>query len=271
MSTYRCPICGANHKDNVAQCRLCGADMTGRPLPTGGGSTAPPPVSPKGSVKGVVFIGLGAVIVLVLAAVGLGFVRSQQVESVSQKVLGQHTDGWTTQTEPDDKASGGSAAPSGGAGHFSVELPGDRTRETIDFTGPTDGKLVVWTAKIADDSVLQVGWGKIAPAPVGSGPSGTFADQGPTRQLYLKDVAHKWMTAHSIGESSVTEGNTAFGGLPGYEVRGITPATTLKNKPAYWQVGFAINKDVLYVIIETSIYRDAEQYDKLKGTFQVLG
>jgi hypothetical protein len=270
MSTYRCPICGANHKDNVSQCRLCGADMTGRPLPVETGMHAPPPVSTKGGVKGLVLIGLGLVLLLIVAAVGLGFVRSQAVETAATKIIGKHTDGWTIQTEPDDKAPGGSTAASGSVGHFSVELPGDRTRETIDFSGPTDGKLVVWTAKIGDDTKLQAGWGTIVPPAPGGGPNGTFADQGPTRQLFLKDLAAKWMTSNGVRSTLVTESNAFFGGLPGYVVKATTPTAKIKDKDAYAQVAFGINGDKLYVLIVTSIYKDADQLDKMMSTFQVL-
>jgi hypothetical protein len=268
MSTYRCPICGANHKDNVSQCRLCGADMTGRPLPVDNAVHAPPPVSAKGGVKGLVFIGLGLVLVLIVAAVALGFVRSQSVETAASKIIGKHTDGWTTQTEPDDKSGGSTAGASGG--HFSVELPGDRTRETIDFTGTNDGKLVVWTAKIGDDYRLQAGWGTITPPPPGSGPSGTFADQGPTRQLFLKGVADKWMAANGLSAANVTEGNAFFGGLPAYVVRSTTASAKLNGKAAYTQVAFGISGDKLYVLLLTSSYKDADQLDKMMSTFQVL-
>jgi len=273
MSTYRCPICGANHKDNVAHCRLCGADMTGRPLPVDTGIGAPPPIPPAGSVKGIVFIGIGLVLVLALGAVFFGFIRNTQVETVATNVFGKHTDGWTTQNEPDETQPGGTSASSGSVGRFSVELPGDRIRETIDFTGTNDGKLTVWTAKIGDDMTLQAGWGNVTPPPPGSGPEGTFKDQGPTRQIFLRELAANWMKANGINAGNVSESTTFFGGMPAYSVKTQTANTKLKDKPAYTQIAFGLNGDKLYVLIVTSVFRpqDTDQLDKMQSTFQLTG
>ena len=42
MAKYRCPICGANHKDSPHQCRLCGAVMDGTvELPASNTTTDP--------------------------------------------------------------------------------------------------------------------------------------------------------------------------------------------------------------------------------------
>jgi hypothetical protein len=250
--------------------------MTGRPLPVETGITSPPPLTPKGSVKGVVFIGFGIVLAVCVIALAFGLVRNLQVEKVTDRVIGKHTDGWTTQSEPDASQPGSSDVASTSGGHFSVELPGDRTRETVNFVGTNDGKLVVWTAKIGTEATLQAGWGVVTPPPPGTmppsgdgSPPGTFADQSPTRQNYLQEKAHAWMSANRLSPSSVTEGATFMGGAPAYYVKGTTVNTTLNNKDAFTQMAMAISGDKLYVVIVTSIYKDAEQFDKMMSTFLI--
>ncbi len=270
MANYRCPICGANHKDSVAQCRLCGADMTGRPIPTPF-QAAPPPVSTKGSMKGLVFIGLGIVLVLGVAGLAFGLVRSNDViESARVKVLPNHTDGWTAQSEPDDKNPTGTGPTGVSVGHFVVELPGDRTRESIPFAGTNDGKLTVWTAKIGTDYKLQVGWGPVTPPTPGAGPNGTSADQIPTGQRFLKEtIAPAWVTSQGATSTTVTEQDAVISGSPAYIVREVQPTTTLNGKPAYMQAAFILHKDILYVIQVTTIYKDADQLDRMMNTFGI--
>jgi hypothetical protein len=250
--------------------------MTGRPLPVETGMHAPPPVSAKGGVKGLVVIGLGLVFLLIIAAVGLGLVRSQQVETAASKIIGKHTDGWTIQTEPDDKAPGGSTAGSSSVGHFSVELPGDRTRETIDFPVTNDKKLVVWTAKIGNDTTLQAGSGTVTPPPPGEMKdkdgkvTGTFPDQNPTKQLFLRELAQTWMSTNGVRAVNVSESNSFFGGMPAYTIKATIPTTKLNDKDAYSQLAFGLSGDKLYVLIVTSVDRQADQLDKMMSTFQLI-
>ncbi len=270
MANYRCPICGANHKEPVDHCRLCGADMTGRPLPTPF-EAAPPPVSTKGGVKGLVFIGIGVVVLIGVAGLAFGLVRSNDViESAKVKVIPNHTDGWTVQDEPDPKNPAGTAPAGTSVGHFTVELPGDRTRESIPFSATTDGKLTVWTAKIGTDYKLQVGWGPITPPPPGQGPSGTAADQVPTGQRFLKEtVAPAWLASHGATETTVTTQEAVISGSPAYVIREVQSSTTLNGKPAYLQTALILHKDILYVIQLTSIYKDADQLDRMMSTFGI--
>jgi hypothetical protein len=270
MANYRCPICGANHKEPVESCRLCGADMTGRPIPAEF-HAAPPPVSTKGGVKGIVFIGLGVVLLLGIAGLAFGFIRSNEViEQAKVKVLPNQTDGWRVQNEPDPLNSKGTAPSTVSVGHFSVELPGDPTYETIPFGATNEGNLTVWTAKIGTDYLLQVGWGHVTPPAPGVGPTGTAVDQTPTGQRFLKEtVAPQWLASHGVTATQVTEQATVISGAPAYVIKEVQSTTTLNGKPAFLQTALILHKDILYVIQLTSIYKDADQLDRMINSFTI--
>ena len=95
MAKYRCPICGAAHKEPPTHCRLCGQDMR---------DAAFVPMTPKGARvatkqrKGTLRIGvLGALAVLAILvlALVLGF-RGDDTEIIDEVVQVQDEDAFET-------------------------------------------------------------------------------------------------------------------------------------------------------------------------------
>lgn len=267
MPTYRCPICGATHKKQVSQCRLCGADMTGRPIPAETVLSSAPPVTVKGGIKGIVLIGLGIVLLLVVGAVLFGVVRSNEtVNAVKNKVV-SHEDGWTVQPEPDPSLP--SDTPTSGS--FTIELPGERTHETVDFVGTNDGTLIVWTAKIGKDTILQAGSGVITPPPPGAGPGpgGTATDQIPTGQNFLSEKADQWAAKAGITNKNYTVTNTVISGSAAVVLQTTAPMTKVAGQDAYVKMAFILNGNKMYVLKVVSIYKDADQLTKMINNFSI--
>src|SRR5690606_10843475 len=149
MSTYRCPLCGASHKDDAERCRLCGQSLKADTV-----AVAPPrattgPVRAQRGIKGVVLIGLGLVIALGAVAVAFGLVQeNKQVRQAKELVTGP-VDGWSTQEDHE--------------GRFRVDLPGTRTRSLMPVAGADDGTVTAWAASVGDDTDLVAGWGTVTP------------------------------------------------------------------------------------------------------------
>lgn len=273
MPNYRCPICGANHKKMVPNCRLCGQNMSGEFIPTG-----PPPsagsttamVGNQGGTKGVMLIGLAVVALLGLAGIAFGVVRSNQVVEKVRNIAVTPVDGWTPQSEPDAKQGPPSSSASGEIGHFVVELPGDRVHEDVAFSATKTGKISVWTAKIGTDTKIQVGWGKVVPPTPGPGTNGgTAPDQSATIHNYLKNLAEQWAAQNNLQGDAVKATETSFGGQPAYVINSISPKFKLGDKDAFGWLGLTLKGDTLYVVQVYSIYGDAPQFDRVVNTFQI--
>ena len=285
MPNYRCPICGANHKKMVPNCRLCGQNMSGEFIPTG-----PPPsagattmmVGNKGGSKGMFLIGIGVVLVIAVAGVIFGYVRSNSVLESVKSVGATPVDGWTAQSEPDEKQGPPSSSASGEIGHFVVELPGDRVHEEIPFSATTSGKLSVWTAKVGKDTKIQVGWGKVVPPAPGTGANGgTALDQSATVRKFLKGLALNWAVQNNLTDDptdceirpgcSYKTSEISIGGYPGFQLNSIGPKFKLDNQDAFGWLGLTLKGNTLYVIQVYSIYGDSPQYNRVANTFQITG
>ena len=275
MPNYRCPICGANHKKMVPNCRLCGQNMSGEFIPTG-----PPPsagattmmVGNRGGMKGMFLLGVGVVAVLALAGVIFGFVRSNSVLESVKSVASTPVDGWTSQSEPDEKQGPPASSASSEVGHFVVELPGDRVHEEVPFSATKTGKLSVWTAKVGKDTKIQVGWGKVVPPTPGAGTNGgTAPDQSATIRNFLKQMAFQWAAQNNLTEDSYKSTEISVGGYPGFQLNSIGPKFKLDNQDAFGWLGLTLKGDTLYVIQVYSIYQDAPQFTRVANTFSITG
>ncbi len=158
MSKYRCPVCGAPHKDPVARCRLCGQDMsTPTAVPAGPGG-ARQAAGPKKGIGVFVLAAIAIVVVLVGGALFLGLTRdSEAVDQVTQQIPGMNetSDGWVAIEDLDGRftawmppgntsdASAADAAPSA-AGRWVGEL-GDETTVSIAYydVGAGDGESAI--------------------------------------------------------------------------------------------------------------------------------
>jgi hypothetical protein len=265
MSKYRCPICGAVHKQFQPNCRLCGQSLSADNIPT----TAPAAAAPTGSksgIKGVFFLGAAIVLVILVGAVAFGVVQSNRaIEEAKELVLQQNTDGWSplvcvvegasTETTPTCTVPAGQG--------FSVELPGDRTKSNTAFTAAAGQKMETWSTTISDDTQLEVIFGKVNDPQTG-------APVDPTDKLALQRIADEWMAAkgltreiESTGSSEVKVDETSFGGYPTLVVTTPSSDVTINNQPAYLQTMFVLRDDVLFVVQTTSIYENAEQFSRM--------
>jgi hypothetical protein len=251
MAKYRCPICGATHKEPIGQCRLCGQDLSGNHIPDGHAPVAVP-ITRRGGLKGFVIIGLIVVIALAAGALALGLVhKNSTVQSAENLFIDNSNDGWTTQT--DDQ------------GHYSVALPGDRTRETVDFGPTNDGKLTIWTSKISSDTEIKVGYGSVTPGS-GTGSSGT-ALTGAGAELFLKDFATSWASENNMDNTLYQAQETSIAGYPAYIARSVQPKVKVDGKDAFAEAAFVLKGDTIYVLWVNSIYKNAEQLDRLMSSF----
>jgi hypothetical protein len=158
MAKYRCPSCGASHKEATTTCRLCGYIMDGSvEIPTNV-AQARAPIEKKSGLGTIALIGLLVVVVLGAGAVIFHITSGNAtVAKVIDKIPGQAAtpDGWKTVTD----AEGG----------FTVLLPPNPTPTSVKFPAADNGQLSGWLATIGSppqvDTQLYVIYGKIHPRP----------------------------------------------------------------------------------------------------------
>jgi hypothetical protein len=268
MSKYRCPICGAVHKQYQPNCRLCGQSLATENIPVAG-PTAATAQSANTSIKGVFFIGAAVVLVLLIGAVAFGVVQSNRaIETAKEVVLDQNTDGWSALVCSVEGAST-EATPTctvpQGQG-FSVELPGDRTKSNTAFALAEGQKMETWSTTISDDTLLEVIF-----APVTDPATGAAAD--PKDELALQRIADAWLATKGLtrevdptGSSDVKIDETTFRGHPALVITTPSQDVSVNNQDAYLQTMLVLRNDVLFVVQTTSIYENAEQFDRMRQT-----
>lgn len=260
MSKYRCPICGATHKEQVANCRLCGQSMAPNAIPSSQNQVAQELHTDNG-IKSVALIGLAIVAAIIIGAVIFGIVRApKQLKQAQDVIQNTNIDGWAPVTSEQGK--------------FTVEMPGEVTKETVAFAVTDDGKLVGATTKIpsaaSPETTLLVGSGTVTlPAGTTSGTALSVAGA----QNFIKDtLGQKWWTSIRPDQGVEYESEaTAVAGYPAVTFRTSTPKATLNGKEAFAQVTFVLKGTTLYVIQTISIYKDAPQQDRMLSTFQITG
>lgn len=278
MPSYRCPACGANHKEFQPQCRLCGQSLSSTEAAVA--ATQVVAAGPGGkSIKGVVLLGIGAVVIVVAIALVFGLVAgNKSLDRARDKVLpGTLQDGWSALTDPD--------------GGFSVNLPGDRTKATATVTYPVvGGKTTEWTAKVGKDTTLTVGYGTVErPATL----TQTSALTPAMVQQYLRQLLN--ITCAKTVSAPTTASTVA--GAPAVEPACVdyqfadskTPITTIsdtalagmpaitlsytKSNPSgtdtYVRLTIGLRGDKVFYVMTESIYKDAEQFDRMTESFVI--
>ncbi len=268
MSKYRCPICGATHKQYQPNCRLCGQSLSPENIPTDMPRAATP-ASANSSIKGVFLIGLGVVLVLLVGALAFGIVQSNRtIETAKEVVLQQNVDGWSplvcvvegTATETPPTCT---VAPGEG---FKVELPGDRTKSNTPF-GPAEGtKMETWSATIGSDTLLEVAFAPITDPATGA--ALTSGDKDAFDRIADAWLAGKGLSraVSSTGSTDVRVQETSFKGYPALLL--TTPTTEVKynNQDAYLRTLLILRDDVLFVVQTTSIYESSDPFDRMVST-----
>ena len=252
MAKHRCPYCGANHKEAPHQCRLCGAVMDGTVDQRGAVAVAARPVTgtKKRGMGRVVLIGLLAVVVLLVAAVGLGFTNGDlRVSKIRDKIpfLRTHDDGWV---KVEDQEAG-----------FTVQMPSNRETGSVAFPLADNGRLAGWRATVGSDISMAIVYGTLSPA------AGTTS-QATLNQVVDAMVAMDTATSAPLNRSLTVNKRTETN-FHGY------PAIVFDESGTDQNGTYAYSKDLvflkgseLFVIGENTIYKDFPQYDRMVNTFQ---
>ena len=252
MAKNRCPICGAAHKDPVRQCRLCGHVMDGTvPMPISNTATIARPVAAKKKGLGnFILIGVGAVLIIGLLAIMLGFTKGDlSAAKLRDRVpfLKSNDDGWVKV----DDADGG----------FTVEMPSNRQTGSTPFPPAENGRLTGWTATIGTETSLAVNYGQLV------------ADPGETSKGAVQrvvDVAIAQTVAVGAGLSHdtqiVSRKDTEFRGYPAveYELSGVD----INGQYGYQRAIIFVKSDTIYTLASNSVYQDHPQWDRFTGSFQ---
>lgn len=246
MSKYRCPVCGATHKQQPDKCRLCGQVMTEGTIINETTTPREAPMAERG-IGGIAFALIGLVLLIAVAFILLGLTPANKtIDSLKNKlpVVGQQTgDGWE-QLRADD-------------GPFTVDLPGgERVKETFDYLPAlNNGKLNMWTAKIGSDTKIQVAYGKVDvnEADTAKKKLDILGDQ------YVKDIGN------NVKVDKRTD--TGFAGLPALslELRGLK----LDGKDAYQRAWLILRGDTIYIVSVTSIYRDTPPLERVLNSLDL--
>jgi len=242
MSKYRCPVCGATHKDQPTKCRLCGQDMSGAatiPAYTGGSRQT---MQSRGSLASLLLIGLIGVLVIGLLAIVLGFTGSNSfIDNIRDKIPGlqlDKKDGWTALDDP--------------SGGFVAQMPEGREKKFVAFAPAANGRLDQWSSVIGNETDLTISYGKVTKA------------EGQSNNAELASFAQTW--AASLGGKIDSSTETGFQGYPALDV--AIRDLTYDNQAASAKAMMVLRGDTLYIIQSESIYSDHPQYSRLLGGFQ---
>jgi hypothetical protein len=242
MSKYRCPVCGATHKDQPTKCRLCGQDMSGAstiPAYTGGSRQAD--VKHGGLLK-LLVIGLGLVLVIGVLAVVLGLTGSNDVIDDARRQIpalsNTGEDGWVTLDDP--------------SGGFVAQMPEGYEKRFIDFAPATSGRLDQWSSLIGTETDLTVTYGKVN------------TPEDVSAKTTLEGLADTW--AATMGGKVEATAESGYAGYPAIDlvVRGLT----FDDQTATAHALLILRGDTLYVLQSESVYPDHPQYMRLVSGFQ---
>jgi hypothetical protein len=247
MSTHRCPLCGAAHKQDEDHCRLCGQSLAAGSVATATQPTSIARRSTRGT-KGVFLIGVGLVLAVVVTALVFDMVRENASLRQARDLVTGPADGWSIQTDDD--------------GGFEMELPGVRTRAVIQVPGPDDGRVTAWQSTLGTDIELFAGWGQVSP-PLADG-----ARRSPVATQYLRDtVAARWMAGYGLVDEHVTMTEATVAGRPALRLQTTRSRLSVQGRDAYGHVTFILDNSTLYVLQVVTIYKDAPQLTRMARSF----
>lgn len=236
MSKYRCSRCGATHRNEATQCRLCGMDLTGEHIPL-----YQKPRQQKQKKRGIgTLAAWGALGVLAIAAIALALGLTKDDANVREAAKEvplvdlSGPDGWQPVEDPD--------------GGIVFDMPGTATLTEVPFTAASDGEASVWTSEILDETEIRVLYADV-PA----------AAEGDTDRLRLEAMAEAW-AAHNgttVRDSDVT----TFRGSPAIDVE--LDRWSDSGDPRPGKAFIVLRDDRVYVVQVHSIYPALTQYPRV--------
>ncbi|MEZ5143953.1 MAG: hypothetical protein R2726_15755 [Acidimicrobiales bacterium] len=257
MAKYRCPVCGATHKQLPEHCRLCGQKM-GEDAVVGDFSGSRHVNEKKKGVAGIAVAVLIGVLVLVLVLVLIGLAPGgKQVDSVARNIPGlptQGDDGWSELSSPE--------------GGFTARFPGGMREQQSGVALPVATATgTEYTANLSDDTIVFVAYAPLDEAdraPTAGQTGSTLSGKARVRQ-----IADRYAAAYEAQGAKVDKRDeTGVGGYPALyvELRNVKDPA-FPGKTFYVRALIVARGDTVYVIGTKSIYKDAEQFDKLAGSF----
>ena len=264
MSKYRCPVCGATHRDMPDACRLCGQKMAEGAV-VGDFSGSRDVIAKRKGLGGMVAI---AILIVVVIAVGLAWAGigpgGRQVDQVIAQApipLKARADGWSELREEE--------------GRFIVDMPTNgRERVTPEqkFFG-AESTEVAWVVKLGSDTLIEARFLDLPEAMYAEAfPGGTIpADGG---RAFIRTLTEN-MVAEQIaaGGKVVRNEDSAFAGVASQrvELRNVTSPELKKSDLHVEAVYFLVGKR-LYVLSTESIYTKdrSDQFTPLVQNFQLI-
>lgn len=253
---YRCPVCGATHKDLPEQCRLCGQKM-GPEAAVGASVSARVDVEQKRGIGAIVGVVILLVVAIVAIAVLTGAVPGlKSIDAAKNKVgFGTNDDGWSRFDYP--------------AGGFSVEFPeGDRKTDSLNDT------YRAYTL-IGKDTLLLV-----SAKPVMTQQEYeqlTKTTEGQTLKKRMETAADEIelnMKTDGVKIDKRTD-SSAFGVPAVYlETRDTKTGDIVglrSDAPLHSRTMLFIKDGVLYNVSVVSVYNDMPQFDRLLNTLVITG
>jgi hypothetical protein len=240
MSKYRCPVCGATHKESPEKCRLCGLSMgaiSGVPVSSGTRQVS----TKKKGIADVGVLAVGGVVLLALLFVILGFTGSNSfIENIRDKIPGAGgNDGWQ---DIDD-----------GDGGFTARLPEDNERRTTPFPLAANGRLEQWVAPISAETELSVSYVRLPTPP-----------ESNEWRSFLEDAAITW--GDTLGGWATQIRESSFRGYPMMST--TIDGLRMEDSDGTVQVGSAkaylvLRGDTLFIIQSKSVYADHPNFASL--------
>lgn len=250
MSKYRCPVCGATHKEQPEKCRLCGQYLGSRLT---GPALQPEVRQAAGTRRGVADVAvlmIGGVLVIALIFVVLGLTGSNSfLENIRDKIPGlarTEDDGW----EEVDDADGG----------FRVDLPDTAERANATYTLAENSRLEQWVANIGAEVELSVGYATL---------DADF-ELDPKSDASVNGLANVYQSTVNANFRQDPQ-RTSFRGYPATTgtIDGLMMADSNGvNWPATIKVLIVYKEHRAYVLASKSIYQDHPNFGRMVNSFE---
>ncbi len=242
MAKYRCPVCGATHKELPEHCRLCGQAM-GEDAVVGDFSGARQMAVRKKGIFGLAFLVVLGVIVIAVVLIALDLAPgSRQLNSVIERVPGLPQDddsGWAKLDAVDGK--------------FTVMMPTDQPEQV---TQP-DGSIT-WTAWIGSDARVQITYDADA------------VSSGDDERALAREWTESFEAEEKAAGSKVDKAkfDASFAGHPaGYVELRDARLDAHPQERYYAKVVSFVNGSARYTIRVDSRYKTVDQWGRVTNSF----
>ncbi len=248
MSKYRCPVCGATHREMPDQCRLCGQQM-GSSAVVGDFSGSRQVVAQRKGLGGIMVFAIVGVVVLAvaLAYAGLGPGAKQIDQGIARIGLKPRANGWSELSDP--------------VGRFAADMPTNQREESRGVASPlSTNKATSWTVNLSDETLVTIAYVQLD----SSGTTSTTAPPASDVPAKTVDVAllqsramgarmKEFLTNNGAKDVKVTDS-----GFAGYNAQFIEATryqdSALPGRELYVRGTVFVRGDTAYLVWLRSIY-----------------